>query len=314
MSPIVPRLTESTSAAAGSRAGPASDPVNGRPNRSRPSLRLLSGTSGADGPDAVGLEHPAGLNGGAIRVLVAEGRAVVRAGYHALLENAEHIAVVGEAATAHQAIAFAAKTRPDILLLNPALPGLDDREATGRLVSHPALAGAAILVIARSEDREGAVGALRAGAVGVLAADVDPAQLIAEIHAVARGAALISAHDIGCVLHAAPQHGLHTAQVSDQLEELTSREREVLVLVGKGLSNAEIGEALVISPRTAKTHVSRAMLKLGARHRAQLVVLAYESGLVQPRLGPLPRRGSMAATGAGRAGTEAREVGARRAE
>ena len=200
MSPIVPRLTESTSVAAGSRAGPASDPVNGQPNQSRPSLRLLSGTSGADGPDAVGLEHPAGLNGGAIRVLVAEGRAVVRAGYHALLENAEQ------------------------------------------------------------------------------------------------------------------QHGLHTAQVSDQLEELTSREREVLVLVGKGLSNAEIGEALVISPRTAKTHVSRAMLKLGARHRAQLVVLAYESGLVQPRLGPLPRRGSMAATGAGRAGTEAREVGARRAE
>jgi DNA-binding NarL/FixJ family response regulator len=238
---------------------------------------------------------PASRGGGSIRVLVAEGRALVRAGYWALLETADPITVVGAVACAGDAIALAAQTRPDVGLLDLALPGLDDTEATARTISHSAFGGVAVLVIAPSESDERVFAALRAGAVGVLGRDAEPAELIRGVYMLARGQALISADSVRRLLAHWPPHSVHGGPAEQPLTDLTDRERDVVALVGRGLSNAEIAKALVISPATAKTHVSRAMIKLGARHRAQLVVLAYENGLVQPHAAaPSPAAASAA--------------------
>jgi DNA-binding NarL/FixJ family response regulator len=221
-----------------------------------------------------------------IRVLVAEAQTLVRAGYRALLESEELIEVVGEAANEEEAVVRAAETRPDVALLDLGLPpGFEDFETTARLVAHPAFASVAVMLMAPRRGDDSFLGALRSGVVGVLAKDAQPAELIQAVQVVARGQALLPVSIVRQLLSeqraAIGQRGLGRGE----LDELTERETEVLALVAEGLSNLEIAERLVISPATAKTHVSRAMLKLGASHRAQLVVLAYETGLVHPGQG-----------------------------
>jgi DNA-binding NarL/FixJ family response regulator len=240
-----------------------------------PALRLpsASGTPALDRRDRLVVEHGARLRAvgteRSIRVLLAEGQPLMRAGYRAVIESEDRIAVVGEAATVRETSMVAAQTRPDVLLLDLALPGLEDLETTARVVSHPALAGVAVMVMASLETEERVICALRAGAVGV----------ILGIYALARGSVLISAKIFRRLLREQPRQRLCDGASAARLEELTNREREVLALVGRGMSDAEIAEQLAISPATAKTHVSRAMGKFGIHHRAQLVVLAYETGL-----------------------------------
>jgi DNA-binding NarL/FixJ family response regulator len=214
-----------------------------------------------------------------IRVLVAAGHALVRAGYRAVLERDERIEVVAEASSGLEALARAAATAPDVALLDLELPGLDDLQATAAIVSDPAFAHVAVMLIALSESDERIFSALRAGATGVLSNDADPAELIRALRVVAEGQALLPAGAVRRLLTELPPPS-HPSALAVDLEELTDREREVMALVGMGLSNDQIAAQLVISPATAKTHVSRAMIKLQARDRAQLVVLAYETGLV----------------------------------
>jgi DNA-binding NarL/FixJ family response regulator len=223
-------------------------------------------------------------------VLIAAGHELVRASYRALLESDKRIEVVAEAASAQQALALSTDTAPDVALLDLALPGLDDPQTVAAIVSHPALGAVAVMVIAPHEHDERILTALRAGAIGVLAKDAEPAELIRAVHLLAGGDALFPAGVMRRLLaELPPQSGQHRP-LPDRLGELTDREREVVALVGMGLSNGEIAAQLVISPATAKTHVSRAMVKLHARDRAQLVVIAYETGLVIARTNP-PRSG-----------------------
>jgi DNA-binding NarL/FixJ family response regulator len=217
-------------------------------------------------------------------VLVAEDQVLVRAGYRALLNAEGGIAVVGEAGTAGEAITLAAETRPDVVLLDLEMPGLETAGATARSVSDPAFTGVAVMVTVRSWSDARVVGALGAGAVGVMAKDADPAELIGGVYALARGDALIPADVVRQLLcELLPASSRSPRPCVQRLEELTNREQTVFALLAAGLSNVEIAAHLAISPATAKTHISRMMMKLGARTRAQLVVLAYETGLVQPR-------------------------------
>jgi DNA-binding NarL/FixJ family response regulator len=222
----------------------------------------------------------------AIRVLLAEGQALVRAGYRALLESDELIEVVGEAASQEEALARAWETRPDVAVLDLGLLGLADSEEITRFISHPALADVAVMLIAPRKCEDYVLEAVLAGAVGVLAKDAEPTELIRAVQVVARGQALLPVHLVRQLFSELRAGNGQQALPPGQLDELTGREREVVALVARGLSNQEIAARLVISPATAKTHVSRAMLKLDASHRAQLVVLAYEAGLVHAR--PLP--------------------------
>ena len=253
----------------------------------RRGLRLLIGTSDRARPDVMELDARGGKrdarSAASIDVLVAAAEARVRAGYTALLNSEDRIAVVGEAATAGEAIRLAPQTRPCVLLLDLALPGLEDVERTAATVSHPAFATVAIMVIAPPVDDERVLCALRAGAVGVLAEDAEADQLIRGVRLLAQGEALIRADAVRHLARETLPRWLWQRSSVQQLEGLTARERLVLALVARGMSNVEIADELVISPATAKTHVSRAMAKLGARSRAQLVVLAYETGLARPR-------------------------------
>jgi DNA-binding NarL/FixJ family response regulator len=221
-----------------------------------------------------------------IRVMVVEGQTLIRAGYRALLEADALIEVVGEAATEEEAIARAGETSPDVAVLDLGLPGLDGSDAAAGLVSHPVFTGVAVLLMTPGNWDDRVLRALQSGALGVLAKDAKPNELIRAVQVVARDQALLP---VGMVRHLLSELQAARGQQavpSGDLDELTAREREVVALVAGGLSNCEIAARLVISPATAKTHVSRAMLKLGAKHRAQLAVLAYETGLVQPRRQP----------------------------
>jgi DNA-binding NarL/FixJ family response regulator len=216
----------------------------------------------------------------AVRVLIADGQALVRAGLRALLQSGESISVVGEAGTGEEAVAEAFRSGPDVVLLDATLPGLNCVEATGRMLADP---GIAVVLMTATEEDERIFGALRAGARGVLLKDAEPAELVRGIELLARGEALLSpslTRRLIAELASVPDPQLPS---SDLLEELTPREREVVALVALGLSNADIAELLVISPATSKTHVSRAMLKLGARDRGQLVAFAFHAGLASPR-------------------------------
>jgi DNA-binding NarL/FixJ family response regulator len=218
-----------------------------------------------------------------IRVAIADGQALVRAGFHALLAGEEDITVVGEAGDGDEAVALARRARPDVLLVDLALPRSDGLEATRRILADPALADLQVLVLTASEHDEQLFGALRAGASGFLAKDTRPAELVRTVRAVASGEALLSPRATRRLIVEIASQPDPQRPSPDQLEELTVREREVMALVAAGMSNREIAERLVVSLATARTHVSRALRKVDARDRAQLVALAYETGLVQPR-------------------------------
>jgi DNA-binding NarL/FixJ family response regulator len=237
----------------------------------RGGLRLLDG---GGGPDAVSPPRAR-----AIRVLVADGQALVRAGFRMLLDGKQGIRVIGEAASGEEVVIFARELRPDVVLLDVSLPGLDSIEATTQMLSD---SGLAVMLLTSSDDEERLFAALRAGASGLLLKDTEPAELVRAIELLSRGQALLSpSFTRRLIAEYASRPDPHLPS-SDMLEELTNREREVMALVALGLTNAEIAERLVVSPATSKTHVSRAMIKLGARDRAQLVVFAYEAGLAYP--------------------------------
>jgi DNA-binding NarL/FixJ family response regulator len=221
----------------------------------------------------------------AIRVLLADDQALVRAGFRALLDAEDDLEVVAEAADGQQAVAATRAHAPDVALMDIRMPRLDGLEATAAITTDPALAGTRVLVLTTFELDEYVFGALRAGASGFLLKDVEPADLLTAIRVVAGGEALLAPRVTRRLIEAfaaQPAASVPDDGVARALEDLTAREREVLMLVGSGLSNQEIAEHLVLSPLTAKTHVSRLFTKLGVRDRAQLVVLAYESGLVIP--------------------------------
>jgi len=216
-----------------------------------------------------------------IRVLLADDQLLVRAGFRALLEAEPDVEIVGEAGTGREAVDLARATRPDVVLMDIRMPDGDGLWATGEIVSDPALAGTRIVIVTTFELDEYVAQAIVAGASGFLVKDTEPVELIRAVRVVADGDALLSPGVTRRLLERV-SGGLRPAPDTAGLEQLTEREREVLELVAHGLTNTEIGERLFLSPLTAKTHVSRIMTKLDARDRVHLVVLAYETGLVQP--------------------------------
>ena len=216
-----------------------------------------------------------------IRVLLADDQALVRGGFRALLEAEPGIEVVGEAGDGEEAVRLATNLVPDVVLMDIRMPGPDGLEATRRIVSDERLAEVRIIILTTFDLDEYVFEALRLGASGFLVKDTEPVDLLRAVRVVAGGDALLSP-SITRRLIAELVARDRWPRPARSLDVLTDREREVVGLVAAGLSNSEIAERLVVSPATAKTHVSRAMVKLGARDRAQLVVFAYESGLVQP--------------------------------
>ena len=219
-----------------------------------------------------------------ITVLLADDQALVRAGFRALLNAEPDIEVVAEAADGVEAVRLAQQHTPDVVLMDIRMPGVDGLEATRRIAADPALAGTRVVILTTFELDEYVFEALRTGASGFLVKDTEPVDLLRGIRAVAAGDALLSPSVTRRVIGEFATAGGRGRQAAppQELEQLTDREREVMVLVAEGLSNDEIAARLVISPATAKTHVSRTMVKLGARDRAQLVVYAYEAGLIRP--------------------------------
>ena len=216
-----------------------------------------------------------------IRVLLADDQALVRAGFRALLDAEDDIEVAGEAGDGEEAVRLAKDLAPDVVLMDIRMPGLDGLAATRRIAEDPALADVRIVILTTFDLDDYVFEALRAGASGFLVKDTEPSELIQAVRVVAAGEALLSPA-ITRRLIAEFATRAKEPPPTDELERLTDREREVLTLVASGLSNDEIAGRLFMSPATAKTHVSRAMTKLGARDRAQLVVFAYEAGLVRP--------------------------------
>jgi DNA-binding NarL/FixJ family response regulator len=219
-----------------------------------------------------------------IRVLVADDQTLVRAGFRALLDSEPDIEVVGEAVDGADAVAQAVATRPDVVLMDIRMPRLDGLEATARIVGSPGLGDCRVLVLTTFELDEYVFGALRAGASGFLLKDVEPVALIDAVRTIADGQALLAPQVtrrlIEAFVTASPAPEAPAGPPHEALAALTPREQEILTLVGRGMTNQEIAAHLVVSPLTAKTHVSRLFVKLGARDRAQLVVTAYQTGLV----------------------------------
>ncbi|MFI6091280.1 response regulator [Streptomyces sp. NPDC051218] len=216
-----------------------------------------------------------------IRVLLADDQTVVRAGFRALLDLTGDLVVVGEAADGVAAVELTRTTRPDVVLMDIRMPRADGLEATRRIVADRTLDAVRVLVLTTFEADEYVFDALRAGAAGFLLKDIEPDDLRTAIRTVAAGQSLLAPAVTRRVIEEFARLKAPEAEALRSLDPLTDREREVLALVGRGLANDEIGARLLMSPLTAKTHVSRAMTKLGARDRAQLVVLAYETGLVR---------------------------------
>jgi DNA-binding NarL/FixJ family response regulator len=214
-----------------------------------------------------------------IRVFVADGRTLVRAGYRVMLDRADRLAVVGEGPDGELAVALARRTRPDVVLMDLDLPGRDPAAVIHALRADP---GAAVIVLTESDADERVLPALRAGAGGLLLDDAGPDELRRAIETVARGDAHLSPAVTRRVIAELSADPEPVAPEGSAVGGLTAREREVVALVAMGLSNEEIAQRLVVSPATSRTHVSRAMVKLGARDRAQLVVYAYQTGLASP--------------------------------
>jgi DNA-binding NarL/FixJ family response regulator len=216
-----------------------------------------------------------------IRVVLADDQMLVRAGFAALLDAEDDIEVAGEAADGREAVALARRVKPDVALMDIRMPELDGIEATRRISAEPALAATHVVIVTTFDLDEYVFEGLRAGAAGFLVKDTDPAELIRAVRVVAAGEALLSPK-ITLRLIGEYASRSRTARRVPGLADLTAREREVVTLIAGGLSNDEIAARLYLSVSTAKTHATRAMTKLGARDRAQLVVIAYESGLVRP--------------------------------
>ena len=216
-----------------------------------------------------------------IRVVLADDQALVRAGFRSLLDAQDDIEVVGEASSGDEAVGLASELSPDVVLMDIRMPGMDGLAATRAIAEDERLADVRIVVLTTFGLDEYVFEAIRSGASGFLVKDTEPDELVQAVRVVAGGDALLSPSVTRQLIAEFASRAKEPIQGTG-LEELTDREREVVALVGEGLSNQEIAERLFVSPATAKTHVSRAMGKLGARDRAQLVVIAYESGLVRP--------------------------------
>ncbi len=217
-----------------------------------------------------------------IRVLLADDQALIRAGFRVLLESAADIEVVGEATDGAQAVELAASTRADVVLMDIRMPHVDGLEATRRIANTEDLAGVRVLILTTFESDDYVYQALRDGAAGFLVKDTEPGELLHAVRIIARGDTLLSPSITRRLIADVLSRSRPVTTSTGQLEHLTAREREVLTLVGTGLSNDEIATRLFLSPLTVKTHVNRILTKLSARDRAQLVVTAYEHGLITP--------------------------------
>jgi DNA-binding NarL/FixJ family response regulator len=217
-----------------------------------------------------------------IRVVIADDQALIRAGFKALIDSAPDLTVVAEAATGAEAVALTRSSRADVVLMDIRMPDMDGITATRQITTDDDMAGVRVVMLTTFEVDDLVVQAIRAGASGFLGKGVEPAELLDAIRIVAGGDALLSPRATRGLL-AQLAHGAVSlpATEPDEFKLLTAREREIITLVATGLSNENIADRLYLSPLTVKTHVNRAMMKLGARDRAQLVVLAYEGGLVQ---------------------------------
>jgi DNA-binding NarL/FixJ family response regulator len=217
-----------------------------------------------------------------IKVLLADDERLVRSGFKMLIDVEDDIEVVGEATDGAEAVERARATRPDVVLMDIRMPKLDGIQATGQIVRTHGLQHVRVLILTTYETDAYVFEALQAGASGFLLKDAGPAELLHAIRVVAAGDALLAPRITRRLIGQFTAQRAAASTGEKQLAVLTRREREVLALVGQGLSNEEIGAELCLSPATARTHVSHAMLKLGARDRAQLVVIAYRTGLVEP--------------------------------
>jgi DNA-binding NarL/FixJ family response regulator len=215
-------------------------------------------------------------------VVLADDQPLIRAGLRTTIDHADDLEVVGEAADGAQAVDVTRATRPDVVLMDVRMPVLDGIEATQRITGDATLAGVRVLILTTFDLDEYVYAALRAGASGFLLKDSRPEDILGAIRVVAAGDALLAPSVTRRLIEEFGRRAEIEPIARPELAALTDREREVLALVGRGLSNTEIGESLYVSPATAKTHVSHVMTKLYARDRAQLVVMAYESGLVHP--------------------------------
>ncbi|MQA80246.1 MAG: response regulator [Streptosporangiales bacterium] len=218
-----------------------------------------------------------------VRVLLADDQALLRVAFKVIIDSAPDLEVVGEASTGREAVELARQTRADVVLMDVRMPDMDGLTATRLITADEDLAGVRVLIITTFDFDEYVFQAVRAGASGFLGKGVEPGELIEAIRVVDRGDALLSPSATRAMIaRFLDQPDCGSRSTPDRLTELTGREREVLTLVGAGMSNDEIAQHLVVSAHTAKTHVKRAMFKLGAHDRAQLVVIAYETGLVRP--------------------------------
>jgi DNA-binding NarL/FixJ family response regulator len=217
-----------------------------------------------------------------IRIVLADDQALIRSGFRVLIDSAEDLEVVGEAATGDDAVRLARSTRADVVLMDIRMPGTDGIAATRAITDDDDLAGVKVVVLTTFEIDAYVIEAVRAGASGFLSKSIEPADLLDAIRTVAGGDALLSPKATQALLAEFATAGTGPAIPADRLADLTTREREMMTLAAHGLSNDQIAERLFLSPLTVKTHINRAMMKLAVRDRAQLVVLAYQSGLVRP--------------------------------
>jgi DNA-binding NarL/FixJ family response regulator len=217
-----------------------------------------------------------------IRVLIADDQALVRGGFRVIVEAAPDMTVVAEAGDGAEAIASSRTLHPDVVLMDIRMPNIDGIEATRQLTADPATRNARILILTTFDLDQYVFGALRAGASGFLLKDTSPEELLAAIRIIAAGDALLSPRITRHLIEEFARHPEHRPTHPPAVDGLTAREQEVLVEIAHGLTNAEIAERLHMSPATAKTHVSRLLAKLNARDRAQLVIHAYQSGIVTP--------------------------------
>jgi DNA-binding NarL/FixJ family response regulator len=220
-----------------------------------------------------------------IRVLIADDQQLVRAGFALILKPHADLDVIGEAADGAEAVALAAQRRPDVVLMDIRMPGMDGLEATRRVLADPAQAKTRVLVLTTFDLDDYVYAALRAGASGFLLKDAHPEELLAGIRAVARGDAVVAPaltrRLLDAYAHHLPAAG-ERGRPDPRWQSLTEREREILVAIGQGRTNGEIAERLVLSESTVKTHVGRVLAKIGARDRIQAVIIAYDLGLAQP--------------------------------